>query len=684
MVFTLQSVARRHDGYRHSLWIASADGVGETDGEARQLTLGAKHDRMARFSPDGRSLAFLSDRRAAVEDEAAAPADREDAVQIHVLPLAGGEAHRVSDLPLGVDAFEWSPDGTRFVALSSSVATRDDVPATRVATDPPESDYHYIDRLAYLFNGRGYVYHRRKRLWLVDAMTGSATRLTGADTDEQRPVWSPDGTRIAFAANRRPDPDLHEHLDVFVVDVATGVVTQVTGGGEATFTAPEWLPDNRTLAVLGHRFGADAGTRTDAWLFAADGSDNGPTGGRNLSAAHDRMLGSGFVSDLTSNEEPRLVASPDGAWLTLLAPEEGGYDICRLATIDGRLERLTSGQHVVSSFDQVTLPDGSSRIAYIQSDGTHPSEIHVQDGAAGSAASRRRPHSRRLTRLNDEALRDIATIEPLERWVEVDGRRIQGWLFPAVSPSPSRPSPLVAQIHGGPHAFYSWAPTWEFQVLAGAGMSVFACNPRGSDGYGEAFNAANHRDWGHGPMRDVLAGIDALVAEGLADPKRLGVTGGSYGGYLTNWILAHDQRFRAGLTARCVSDMAMLMLTGDISGGEFGRLEFGVAPWEDPGYYREISPLTYASAIHTPLLIQHSERDLRTTIGQAEALFTVLRSLRRPVRFMRVPEETHELIRSGTPFRRVENLVQVRDWFAHFLVKGRRTLPPIPAVHGGR
>ena len=157
-------------------------------------------------------------------------------------------------------------------------------------------------------------------------------------------------------------------------------------------------------------------------------------------------------------------------------------------------------------------------------------------------------------------------------------------------------------------------------------------------------------------MRDVLAGVDALVADGLADPDRLGVTGGSYGGYLTSWIVGHDQRFRAAMTCRSVNDMGVLFTTGDIAGGDWARLEFETTPWEDPDYFREISPLTYADRIRTPLLIQHSERDIRTTIAQAEALFTVLRSLRRPVRLLRVPEETHELTRSGTPFRRVENL----------------------------
>jgi dipeptidyl aminopeptidase/acylaminoacyl peptidase len=185
-------------------------------------------------------------------------------------------------------------------------------------------------------------------------------------------------------------------------------------------------------------------------------------------------------------------------------------------------------------------------------------------------------------------------------------------------------------------------------------------------------------------MRDVIAGVDTLVADGLADPDRLGVTGGSYGGYLTNWIIGHDQRFRAAITCRSVSDMAMLFMTGDISGGDWAATEFGALPWEDPEYFHEISPIAYADAIRTPLLIQHSERDIRTTVGQAEALFTVLRSKKRPVRMMRVPDETHELTRSGTPYRRVENLVQVRDWFRHFLIDGKRGLPPLPRARARR
>jgi dipeptidyl aminopeptidase/acylaminoacyl peptidase len=391
------------------------------------------------------------------------------------------------------------------------------------------------------------------------------------------------------------------------------------------------------------------------------------------------MPGSAMNSDITPGEDSRLIPTADGRWLLFLAPRDGGYQLFRIATEDGLLQQVTEGRHFLSSFDQVDGRGGRSRVAFIRSSPTELADVWVRDGAGA--------HLRRVTSFNEKELADVELAEPQERHVTVDGRDIQGWFLPGRRPDGSKkdgPLPLVTQIHGGPHTLYGWSPFLEFQILAANGIGVYYSNPRGSEGYGREFNEANLRDWGPGPMRDVLAGIESLVEDGLADPERLGLTGGSYGGYLTNWIVAHDRRFAAAMTCRSVSDMGMLFLTGDISGGDWATLEFGVTPWDDPAYFHEISPLTYADGIRTPLLIQHSERDIRTTVGQAEALFTVLRSKKRPVRLMRVPEETHELTRSGTPFRRAENLVQVRDWFRHFLVEGKRSLPPLPKVRAGR
>ncbi|HLO35680.1 MAG TPA: S9 family peptidase, partial [Candidatus Deferrimicrobium sp.] len=679
-----QTVAPAKDGYRHALWAVPTD----SGGAPRRLTIGSRHDRQARFAPDGRTLAFLSDRRLQVEEEPEAgdAKQREDSQQVHLLPLDGGEARRVTDLPRGVDDFWWSPDGRHLLVTSSSrAATREEDRRRRGKTAPPklgaapESDYRFIDRLGYHANGTGFTYHAVAQLWIVDVAGGEARRLTDEPAGVGEAAWSPDGRRIVYTTNLRRDHDIETRTHLVVIGADGSGRVRLTGDPAVLFS-PIWMPDGEAVAAIGGYL-PDNFYRSDAWLIAADGADaTRRAGGRNLTGARDLMLGATINSDIVPGEPDRLVPSADGRWLTFRAPIEGSVELWRVATLDGRIERLTTGHHSIASFDQVDLGRGRTRTAWLRSSPTELNDLWVRDGASGAA--------RRLTDLNHEALAEIELREPVERWVQVDGRRIQGWFLAAFdgdgrSPS-SRRAPLVTEIHGGPHTLYGWAPVLEFQLLAANGMSVFYCNPRGSEGYGRDFNEANIRDWGPGPMRDVLAGVDALVADGSADQDRLGVTGGSYGGYLTNWIIGHDDRFAAAMTCRSVSDMAILMLTGDISQGFWSRYEFRVTPWDDQAYFREISPLAYADAIRTPLLIQHSENDIRTTVGQAEALFTVLRSKKRPVRLLRVPEETHELTRSGTPFRRAENLAVVRDWFRHFLVEGKRGLPPLPRIRGGR
>jgi len=367
----------------------------------------------------------------------------------------------------------------------------------------------------------------------------------------------------------------------------------------------------------------------------------------------------------------------DGRSLIFHAPIEGSYELWRVRLPQGRggeagVERLTRGSHYLSRFTTATLAGGGQRVAALLADAASAPEVCVLE-VAQAVPGRGGIRPRTLTTLGADAWPDVELVQPQGRWHESDGRRVQGWFYQAPG---VRRGPLVVQIHGGPATLYGHSLMWEWQSMLAAGLSVYACNPRGSEGYGQEFLSANFRDWGDGPMRDVIVGVDSLIADGLADPQRLGVTGGSYGGYLTTWIIGHTDRFAAAVTCRSVSDMTSEMLSGDIAGPLFGRYEYGANPWEDPELYRLHSPLTYAPRIRTPLLIQHSEKDVRTPITQGEELFTVLRSLRRPVRFMRVPDETHELTRSGKPHRRVENIERIRDWFVHFLVEGRRRLPP--------
>jgi acylaminoacyl-peptidase len=688
VAFTVQTSAPGRDAYRHAIWLVPADG----HAPPRQVTLGVRHDTHARFSPDGRTLAFLSDRRLVVEDERDAPADREDGLQVHLLSLDGGEARRATDLPRGVDGFAWSPDGRSLVVRSASHApTREEDARARGKAEPPKpgrpltSDYRYLDRLQNELNGTGFVYDRVRNLWIVDIATGDARRLTTGPTGHDEPVFSPDGLRIAYVAQGGRHPDLEWQFDIRVVEVASGRDIRITDGAGSAFGTPAWLADGRTVAALGHRYPRAGGSRNDIWLFAADGSEAGKGAGRNLSARHDLMPGAGMVSDVTPGEPAHLWPTPDGRHLLFTAPIRGSYELWRIALEDGEAERLTDGHHYLSGWRAAARPAGGVRVAVIRSDPGALGDVHIVDlGVDGKPGDADGAQLRRITRCNDEVFSEIRLQAPTERWVTVDGREIQAWFLPCAAAEDGQPAPVVVEIHGGPHALYGWAPNWEFQVLAGSGISVLATNPRGSEGYGEDFNAANLPDWAAGPTRDVLAHVDGAVAAGIADPARLGVTGGSYGGYLTNWIVATDQRFAAAMTCRSVTDLATLVLTGDLAGGIFGKMEFGAHPWEDPELYRRLSPLTYAEQIRTPLLIQHAENDLRCPIGQAEALFAVLRTFRRPVRFMRVPNETHELTRSGAPFRRGENLVQVRAWFAHYLVAGKRRLPPLPRERAGR
>ena len=681
VAFVVKAVAPGKDGYRSSLWIVPTDG----SAPERQLTAGSKSDTSPRWSPDGRTLAFLSDRGAVLQaggggakpGEAKAPED--GGTQVWLLPFAdGGEARQLTDLPKDAEGLAWAPDGRRLAVVSGGNSAEPEKKPERKPEDPPVPDTRLIDRLGYQFNGVGFIHDRFQRLWLVDATSGAAERLTRGDTHDRDPQWSPNGRQIAFVSNRHRDADLGWRSDVYLVDVGTRAVRQLSPGrGRQEWRAPAWSPDGRWIAAVGRRDWQRGEIRQSSlWrLRVRDGEAD------ELLADSDLEAEAAMNSDLFGGGEPRLHWLADGGSIAFAAPVEGSFELWRVSTEDRRVERLTNDRHYLGRECVVAMPRGGARVAAVRTSGAEPPNVVVGDIPAGRLGAGG-VQLRRITNLMGEAWRDIRVVPPVERWHEVDGRRIQGWFIEAPGSTRRAPAPVVLEIHGGPATLYGWALMWEWQVLAANGTSVYACNPRGSQGYGQPFLTANHGDWGDGPMSDVMAGLDGLIADGLVDPERMGVTGGSYGGYLTSWIVGHTDRFKAAVTCRSVNDMVSEMLSGDIGGPTFGLYEYGVQPWEDWDLYRRHSPLTYATSVTTPLLIQHAEQDLRCTIVQAEELFSVLRSLRKVVRLMRTPDESHELTRSGTPFRRVDNQRLIVEWFRHFLVDGKTRLPRIDPNRG--
>ena len=658
------------------------------DGSAppRQLTSGSKSDTSPRWSPDGRTLAFVSDRAAVLQagggggKPGKAEAPKEGGTQVWLLPFAdGGEARQLTDLPMDVGALEWSPDGRRLVVVSRADSTEPERKPERKPDDPPEPDTRLIDTLSYQFNGAGFVYERFTRLWTVDAATGEAELLTSGRHHDRDPQWSPDGRQVAFTSDRHPNPDLGWRSDIYLVDVRTKRVRQLSPGrGRQQWGGASWSPDGRWVAVIGTRDWKRGELAQDSiWrLRARDGH------AENLIADSDLDAGAHMNSDLFSAGLGRPAWMADGRWVVFSAAVDGSLELWRVEVESARVERLTRDRHFLASQHVVPMPRGGARVAALCSTPTAPFDVVVGDVPAGRLSGDAAVALTRVSDLMGDAWGSISLVRPVERWHEVDGRRIQGWFYAAPASTKRNPAPVVIQIHGGPATLYGSALMWEWQVLLASGISVYACNPRGSQGYGQAFLTANVADWGEGPMADVMGGLDALIADGLVDGDRAGVTGGSYGGYLTSWIVGHTDRFKAAVTCRSVNDLTSQMLSGDIGGPTFGLLTYGVHPWEDWDLFRRHSPLTYGANVTTPLLIQHAEKDLRCTVTQAEELFGVLRSLRKTVRLMRAPDETHELTRSGTPFRRVDNQRLIDEWFRHFLVEGKTRLPRIDPNRG--
>ncbi len=616
VAFTVTTASEELDAYHSTIWLASTAG-----GSVRQLTTGDRHDSSPRWSPEGTRLAFVSDR-----GEKKKP-------QLYVLPLGGGEAQAITSLKQGVSEPVWSPDGSAiaFIARVGGWEEPED-PKEREKSKPAR----VITTLKYKWNGEGFTYDRRPHVFVVDASGGEPKQVTDGDFADGTPTWTSDSAHLVFASARHADADFDNAVDLWKVPVQGGELTRLTNT-QGPLAEPVISPSGDHVAYLGTTYLNETGRNTRVFVISAAGGD-----ARCLTNSLDRTVTSACWI-------------PDGTGLLLTVDEHGAVPVYHV-TLDGTATRIIDGDRQVTG---LSVASRESVLAFTAKSPASPSEVYVcaLDGSG----------ERHLTTLNSEWMSQVALSSPEHFTVERAGHSVDVWVMKPASFEAGKRYPTLLNVHGGPAAQYGYDFFDEFHVQTGAGYAVVYTNPRGSQGSGEDFCRAVVGDWGHGDYDDVMTGLDeALRRCDFIDPDRLGVLGGSYGGFMTSWIVGHTHLFKAACSERALNTFTSFFGTSDI-GPFFTEAHSGGLPWDNAQWLVEHSPLTYAKDIQTPLLVMHSEQDWRCPIEQGEQLYIALRRQRKPVKFIRFPDESHELSRSGKPRHRIERFDYIVEWFNSYL-----------------
>jgi dipeptidyl aminopeptidase/acylaminoacyl peptidase len=646
-------IDKRTHSYRSAVWVTPTAG-----GIARRLTAEPADATDPSWSPDGNYLAFLSEREgvATRAEKSEQRALGKDKSQIWLLPTGGGEARQLTFLPHGASAPHWSPEG-RSLAFTALVGPLDE----EGEDGKPLPKARVIDRLWYRLDGVGFIHDRRSHLFFIPVEGGTPVQLTAGDWDDGDPAWSPDGTRLAFVSSRAEDRWRMPAPDLYVLTIEEGHAGELRQLTDGTLScgSPSWSPDGETIAFLGAQKWHSAG-QVDVYTIPAGAAKVAAT---NLTADFEGCFQDWTNTDADARDEhlsPAPAWSADGRTLYALASHRGASRVFAVAADQTSVEPapLTPGDVHVRDF---STDRAREQLALLVGSPQRPPELFV---GSTNASTDLRPAS-----AVNEALLVELSLGELEYlpFTGATGWPIDGWILKPPNFDPSRKYPLIVHIHGGPHTQYGYGFFHEMQVHAANGYVVLMTNPRGSAGYGRDFALAVRGAWGELDALDVLAGVDTLINRGFIDEHRLGVTGGSYGGFLTNWLIGHfPGRFQAAVTDRSVCNMASDFGSSDF-GWTFADDELETTPWDDPDRYAQRSPLTWVKHITTPLLIIHSEQDLRCNIQQAEELFAALKYLGREVLFVRFEGQSHGLSRGGHPKLRLERLRHGLSWFNQHL-----------------
>lgn len=654
VAYVVTTIDERAHKYRSAIWIVPRAG-----GEARRFTAGPANASDPQWSPDGRWLAFVSERQGDISGKEEQEKQKLGVgkPQIWLLPVDGGEARQLTFMEYGASSPVWSPDSKQLL-FSAQVGPQDEkdaegnvLPRVRV-----------IDRLWYRLDGVGFTEKRRSHLFLTSIEEGSNPRqLTDGDWDDGSAAWSPDGAQIVFASSRNEDRWRWPSSTLYVLPVANEDSSKIREPRLLTDEtldcfSPSWSPDGKTIAFLASPKIRSAG---QVYLYTVGVEDENPVL-TNLSPEFEGSCADWTNSDMGDEHlAPAPAWSADGKTIYVLASHRGAARLFSFAsdTPTAQPATLTPGEVHVRDF---SIDAAKQTLSLLISDTLHPGDIFVRSTSPNGEL-------RALTQVNESLLNELALSHPEQFTYEgADGWPIDGWVMKPHNFDPAKKYPLIIQIHGGPNTQYGYGFFHEMQLMTAAGYAVLYTNPRGSLGYGFKFADAVREDWGEKPGTDIMRGVEELLKAGYIDEQRIGVIGGSYGGYMTNWLVGHYDTFKVAVTDRCVSNMASMFGSSDL-GWLLAIENLDTTPWEDLNKYMDMSPIKYVQNIHTPLLIIHSEQDLRCNIEQAEQLFTALKWMGREVRMIRFEGQSHGLSRGGHPHSRLERLRHIMSWFASYL-----------------